>query len=184
MFAVGGACVRQRQSVMEGFCKRLIIIIPLVLCGGALHEYSRQRARTTLTLKSNNPTVRVGNNIPICMEEFKFRVGGFTRKLPVETADNWFWCRRAIVNKRNRTASAGVHCSVSTQGPPLFKILYPFKKCRFGFRVWVFTKKLPAETANNWFWRKLASHCKQAQQDCSLLVNIAGREILKPTLFK
>ena len=54
----------------------------------------------------------------------------------------------------------------------------------FGFRVWVFTKKLPAETANNWFWRKLASHCKQAQQDCSLLVNIAGREILKPTLFK
>ena len=31
-----------------------------ILCGGALHEYSRQRARTTLTLKSNNPTVRVG----------------------------------------------------------------------------------------------------------------------------
>ena len=55
------------------------------------------------------------------MEEFKFRVGGFTRKLPVETADNWFWCRLAIVNKRNRTASAGVHCSVSTQGPPLFR---------------------------------------------------------------
>ena len=72
------------------------------------------------------------------MEEFKFRVGGFTRKLPVETADNWFWCRLAIVNKRNRTASAGVHCSVSTQGPPLFKRLYPFKKWQdlglgFGF---------------------------------------------------
>ena len=32
-----------------------------ILCGGALHEYSRQQARTTLTSKSNNPTVRVGN---------------------------------------------------------------------------------------------------------------------------
>ena len=30
MFAVGGACVRQRQSVMEGFCKRLIPLIQTI----------------------------------------------------------------------------------------------------------------------------------------------------------
>ena len=92
-------------------------------------------------------TVRVGNKIPYLYGEFKFRVGVFTRKLPVETVDNWFWCRLAVVNKRNRTASAGVHCSVSTQGPLPFQNIIPIEKLAgFGFRVWIFTKKLPAET--------------------------------------
>ena len=51
-FAVGTArilCGWVQQGYLAG-----------ILCGGALHEYSRQQARTTWTLKSNNPTVRVG----------------------------------------------------------------------------------------------------------------------------
>ena len=64
---------------------------------------------------------------PIYMEEFKFRVGGFTRKLPVEIANNWFLCRLAII----KTSAIGLLLLVyiarsDTQEPLLFKIVSPF----------------------------------------------------------